>query len=231
LAGGSSRAGAGQLAALLAPDSAAAGVDPRRTRTRVVGNPAHDGGVAVAGQRDGDALARVSNRAGADQLAALLAPDSAAAGVDPRRTGTRVVFRPAYDGGVAVAGQRDGDGLARVSNRAGADQLAALLGPDTAAAGVDPSRPGVLVVPGPAYDGGVAVAGQRDGDGLARVSNRAGADQLAALLGPGTAAAGVDPCRPGNLVVGNPAHDGGVAITGQRDGPALLGGSDSAGSD
>ena len=84
-----------------------------------------------------------SNRAGADQLAALLGPDTAAAGVDPRRPGARVVGRPAHDGGVAVGGQRDGEALFGGSNRAGADQLAALLGPDTAAAGVDPRRPGV----------------------------------------------------------------------------------------
>ena len=66
------------------------------------------------------------------------------------------------------------------SNRAGADQLAALLRPDTAAAGKDPRRPGVGVVEGPAGDRGVAVGGQRDGVALFGWlgSNRAGADQL-----------------------------------------------------
>ena len=63
------------------------------------------------------------------------------------------------------------------------------------------------------------------------MSNRSGTDQLAALLGPDTAAAGVDPRRPGSPVVGDPAHDGGVAVGGQRNGPALLGGSDRAGAD
>ena len=38
----------------------------------VVARTAHDGGVAVRRQRDGDALLGVSDRAGADQLAALL---------------------------------------------------------------------------------------------------------------------------------------------------------------
>ena len=76
---------------------------------RVVFDPAHDGGVAVGGQRDRDALTGVSNRAGADQLASLLGPDAAAAGEDPRRPGVRVVSRPAHDGGVAVSGQRDGE--------------------------------------------------------------------------------------------------------------------------
>jgi hypothetical protein len=38
----------------------------------MVARPAHDGGVAVGGQRDGVALLdHGSNRAGADQLAAL----------------------------------------------------------------------------------------------------------------------------------------------------------------
>jgi hypothetical protein len=47
-----------------------------------------------------------------------------------------------FDGGVAVAGQRDGPALLGVSHGTDADQLAALLGPETAAAGVDPRRPG-----------------------------------------------------------------------------------------
>jgi hypothetical protein len=168
-------------------------------------------------------LLRPSNRAGTDQLAALLGPDTAAAGVDPRRPAAPVVVIPAHDGGVAVGGQRDGAALlGEASNRAGADQLAALLGPDTAAARVDPRRPGFRVVGKPADDGGVAVGGQRDGGALLGGSNRAGADQLAALLGPDTAAASVDPRRPGFHVVENPAHDGGVAVAGQRDGVALV---------
>ena len=94
-------------------------------------------------------MSGASNRAGADQLAALLGPDTAAAGVDPRRPGARVVGSPAHDGGVAVGGQRDGAALSGISNRAGADQLAALLGPDAAAAGIDPRRPGAQLSPGP----------------------------------------------------------------------------------
>src|ERR1019366_2737046 len=105
----------------------------------------------------------VANRAGADQLAALLGPDTIAAGGDPRRPGARVVGRRAHDGGVAVVGQRDGGALSGASNRAAADQLVALLGPNTAAAGVDPRRPSLQVVKRPAHDGGVAVVGQRDG--------------------------------------------------------------------
>ena len=81
------------------------------------------------------------DRAGADQLAALLGPDIAATGENPRRPGVRVVVRPAHDSGVAVGGQRDGRALRGNSDRTGADQLVALLGPDIAAAGVDPRRP------------------------------------------------------------------------------------------
>jgi hypothetical protein len=124
--------------------------------------------VAGTGQRGGKALSGSSNRAGSDQLTALLGPDTAAAGEDPRRPGFPVVGPPAHDGGVAVGGQRDGGALRGGPNRTGADQLTALLGPDTAAAGEDPRRPGEPV-----------------------------ADQLVALLGPDTAAAGVDPGRPG----------------------------------
>ncbi len=231
LSGGSNRAGADQLVALLGPNIAAAGIDPRRPGVGIVFYPAHDGDVAVGGQCDGVALLGGSNRAGADQLAALLGPYTAATRVDPRRPSLQVVKRPAHDGGVAVSGQRDGDALLGGSNRASASQLAALLGPDTAAAAIDPRRPGVRVVGSPAHGGGVSVGGQRDGAALSGGSNRAGADQLVALLGPNTAAAGIDPHRPGVRVVFNPAHDGGVAVGGQRDRPALLGGSNRPGAD
>jgi hypothetical protein len=72
-------------------------------------------------------LAGESSRAGADQLVALLCPDTVAAGVDPSRTGVRVVAIPAHEGGVAVAGQLDGGALDGLSNCAGADQLRPLL--------------------------------------------------------------------------------------------------------
>jgi hypothetical protein len=126
-----------------------------------------------------------SNRAGADQLRPLLGPDTAAAGVDPRRPGdsVRVVERPADEGGVAVGGHRDGVALEGVSNRAGADQLRLLLGPDTAAAGVDLRRPGEAAVATPADDGGVAVGRQRDREALCGGAHPAGADELIALLG------------------------------------------------
>jgi hypothetical protein len=67
-----------------------------------------------------------------------------------------------------------------VSNRAGADQLRPLLGPDTAAAGVDPRRPGEAAVATPADDGGVAVGRQRDREALCGGAHPAGADQLIA---------------------------------------------------
>jgi hypothetical protein len=100
-----------------------------------VGNPAHDGSVAVGGQRDRHALSGASNRAGADQLAALLGPDAAVTGVDPRRPCIGVVSSPACDSGAAVGGQRDGDALPGTPNCGDGDQLVALLGPDNAACG------------------------------------------------------------------------------------------------
>jgi hypothetical protein len=96
-------------------DSVAAGVNPRCSGTV----PAHDGGVAVGGQRDGPALLR-GTHVGADQLASLLGPHTVAAGVHPRCSAEprvalnikiKAVGRPAHDGGVAVGGQRDGANL------------------------------------------------------------------------------------------------------------------------
>jgi hypothetical protein len=98
----------------------------------------HDGRVAVGGQRNGLALVGGvgSNGAGADQLATLLGPDTAAAGEDPRGpegavtlAALVVVYRPANDGRAAVGGQRKGLALvgAVESNRAGADNLWPLL--------------------------------------------------------------------------------------------------------
>ena len=69
------------------PDIAAAGEDPRRPGHPIIAKPAHNGGAAVRGQRNRAALPRISDRAGADQFVALLRPDSAAAGEDPRRPG------------------------------------------------------------------------------------------------------------------------------------------------
>jgi hypothetical protein len=75
------------------PNTAAARVDPRRPDDPVVGNTAHDGGVAIGRQRDGVALSGTSNRVCADQLIGLLGPDSPAAAVDPRSTcATRLFF-------------------------------------------------------------------------------------------------------------------------------------------
>jgi hypothetical protein len=121
LSGVSSRAGADQLAALLTPDTAVADVDPRRPSPRVVARPAHDGGIAVGRQTYGGALLGASNSAGADQLAALLVPNTAVADVDPRRPSVRVVLEPAHYGGIAVGRHRHGEALFGASDDAGAD--------------------------------------------------------------------------------------------------------------
>ena len=195
------------------------------------------------GQCDGPALCG-SNPAGADQLAAMLGPDSAATGKDPRRPGVRIVSGPAYYGSVAVARQRDGDSLLGVSDRAGAHELTALLGPDSSrVAGEDPGRAGARIIASAgvvvrtADDGGVAVVRQRDRHALLGVSDRAGADQLDALLAPDPVALGEDPGRASARVivsarvVGGTADDGGVAVARHRDRDALLGVSDRAGAD
>src|SRR5262249_61460322 len=58
--------------ALLGPDAAAAREDPCRPDVAVVGTRAHDGGVAVGGQRDRITPLGGYSRSGADQLVALL---------------------------------------------------------------------------------------------------------------------------------------------------------------
>src|SRR5205085_995499 len=103
----------------------------------------------------------------ADQLVALLGPDTAAACENPRSPDVPVVLIPADDGCVTVGGQRDGLALSGGSDRSCADQLAdTLLSPNTTAAREDPRSPDVPAVVMPADDGRVAVGGQRDGDAL-----------------------------------------------------------------
>src|SRR6266542_4302720 len=151
-------------------------------------------------------------------------PDTATAGEHPRRPGRakaeghrsipRVVSRPAHDGGIAIGGQRDGRALAGASHSVGADELLALLGPDAAAAGEHPRRPGLAVIGPPAHDGAVAVGRKCDRHALTGLSHSTGADKLLALLRPGTAAATGE--HPRGL--GPPAtHDGGVAVGRERD--------------
>src|SRR5262249_61803244 len=91
--------------------------------------------------------------------------------------------------------------------RLAASALVALLPPHAAPAGVDPRRPGRLVVARPAHDRGVAVGGERDGCALRPQSPAGlagGADELLALLRPGSAVAGEYPCRPGRAEGGRP---------------------------
>src|SRR5208282_3861312 len=242
IGGSADNAAADQLGSLLGPDPAALGEHPRRSNTGVlvlvdwiVVPPAHDGGGAVGGQRNGLTFVGRSNSAAADQLGSLLGPDTAALGEHPRRPDATVVGKSAHNGGVAIDGQRHGVALVGASNTAGADQLGSLLGPDTAAVGEDPRRADIRAVAIPSHDGGVAVGGQRDGGALYRFPDRAGADQLGSLLGPDTAAASKDPRRPHRaavaVVVVIPAHDRGVTVGGQRNGRALVGGSNRAGAD
>src|SRR5262249_58961449 len=96
------------LAALLRPATAAAGEHPRRPGLVVVGPAAHEGGVAVGGERDRHALAGAADRAAADEPVALLRPATAAAGEHPRPLRPP----PADDRRVAVGGERDRHALA-----------------------------------------------------------------------------------------------------------------------
>ena len=156
----------------------------------------------------------------ADELASLLNPETIAARVDPGCPDTRVVIIPADHRRVAVGGQRNGGALLGASgtvDRVIAGQLAALLGPNSIAAVEDPRGPDAVaktkwIIARPANDGGVTVGGQCDRIALCNAitiatSNRACADQLAALLGPNSMAAGEDPSGSCPPVVAWPAHD------------------------
>src|SRR5262249_1264884 len=131
----------------------------------------------------------------------------------------RIVTIPAHDGGIAVGRDRDLGALFYVANRAGADQLAALLGPNTAAADKDPCGAGVVIVAGSSNNCGIAVAGQSNGSALkaAAGTNRTGPDQLVALLHPNAVRAFETPCGADAQIVPRPSQDGGVAVGGQRD--------------
>jgi hypothetical protein len=130
--------------AFLAPSLVKAAVEGRLPR----------GIVAVGRQGDGVPLGGASNCVIRDQLAALLGPDTAAAGEDPRRPSARVVGLPAHDSGVAIGGQRDGNPLFGVgSTYAGADQLAATVT-------LEPLGRGTLEI-GAALRGAAPVSGVR----------------------------------------------------------------------
>ena len=175
LVGGSLRVGADQVA-LLGPDTAAAGEDDAAPVPALSASPPT---IAVLPSLD-NATEKPCPAFPTAPVPTSLLPcciHSPPLRVKPRRPGVRVVARPAHDGGVAIGRQSDGDALSGVSNRAGADQLVALLGPKTAAAGEDPRRRHTSCRK-VRHDGGVAVVRQGDGEALPVGSNRASADLL-----------------------------------------------------
>src|SRR5437016_583318 len=60
---------------------------------------------------------------------------------DPRGSGETLVEEPSDDDRVAVGGERHGGALLSASHRARADQLVAVLGPDSSAPLPDPGGP------------------------------------------------------------------------------------------
>src|SRR5262249_11434589 len=182
------------------------------------------------------------HRASADELLALLAPVTAAAGEHPRTFG----FPPTDDGSIAVGRERDRHPLAQEQcwfTRSAAHQLVALLRPDAAAAREHPHCSRRPVVARTTDDGGVAVGGHGDGRTLRPQASSiigSGADQLG-LLPPAITATRNTPRRPGwpregrpiaiSIVGAGSTHDGGVAVRGQCDRHALVCASNRAGSD
>ena len=136
----------------------------------------HNSSVATVRQRDGLALKGSPNLVAADEFVALLGPGAISASKDPRSAGGTIVTISTHDGGVTVGGHGHGVALLSVSDRAGADEFVALLGPGAAAVREYPRRAGSAVVTVSTYDGGIAVGGQRHGGALSSVTCRAGAD-------------------------------------------------------
>ena len=111
----------------------------------------------------------MADRAGTDELWALLSPGRPRAREHPHRphaaVGTSVVAETADERRVPVARQRHADALLGLdkglTNGAGADELWTLLGPGRPRAREHPHRPLEAVVEGAADERGVPVARQR----------------------------------------------------------------------
>src|SRR5262249_3924586 len=113
--------------------------------------------------------------------------------------------------GPPPAGQRNENPAVGMKPR---HELGAQRAPSPAAACEGPRRAGAAVVARSGHDGGVSVEGECDGVALRGWPDCTGADQLSALLRPGSAAACEYPRRADIAVVARPAHDAGVAGAG-----------------
>jgi hypothetical protein len=105
-----------------------------------------------------------------------LGPSAAAAGENPRRAdliaeGGAIVVRAPDDGEVAIGRKRDRRALRGLSNRAAANQLAALLRPHPVGAREDPHRSCATVVVAPTHDGGFTLVFVEDAPATANAAN------------------------------------------------------------
>src|SRR6185312_9527245 len=98
-----------------------------------------------------------TDRASADELMALLAPDAVLTDEYPRRARVRLVAIATDDRGVAVRRQRYCPTLLGRAGDTGTDELAALLTPDAVLADEYPGCAGIRVVAVSANNRGVAV--------------------------------------------------------------------------
>src|SRR5262245_2737231 len=202
------------------PLTAVAGKHQPAAPGPILHKPAHNGDVAVSGERDGRALAGTS---AAYQLLAFLRPTTAISGEYPCRPGgakpeghrwiPHIVARPTQNSSVAVGRESNGPPLVCASHSTGADELLALLRPCTATPAEHPGRTGFAVVGPPTHEGGVAVGGQRDGHSPMRASHSAVTYELAFLRPRAAAIPRKNPCGLGPP----PTYEGGVAVGGERD--------------
>src|SRR5207247_7563280 len=115
----------------------------------------------------------------------------------------------------AVFSQRDARPERAIADLAAAAQVGALLAPGGALAREDPG--GTFAAGGYVAADQERVAVRRQGKGPPEAfEGEAGGLELAAQLGPGRAGAGEGPDRALVSVVAGPAHDGEVAVGGER---------------
>src|SRR6185312_6111986 len=162
-----------------------------------------------------------TDRASADELMALLAPDAVLTDEYPRRARVNVVAIAADDRGVAVRRQRYCPTLLGRAGGTGTDELAALLTSGAVLADEYPGCADIRVVAVSTDNRGVAVRRQCNSPALLGGAGCASADEFIALLAPYAVAAREHP-RPACIrIVADPTDDRSVAVRRHRYREAL----------
>src|SRR5437867_574208 len=136
---------------MLGPESSTSHPDPRCPSVTAVDGPSDNGPGSIGGKGPGKALQSWPGCSRTDQFGSLLRPDGSAPRPDPHGPSVTVVVDPSDDRRVAVRRKRHGIALLSGPHGARADELSALLRPDSSAPRPDPRCPSGPVVLGPSY--------------------------------------------------------------------------------